>query len=117
MEKMCHVMKQLKQFQSSVKFMPNRCYAYLLNVEPNNLVFSKIYNTDFVKIIITFTDENGRPLEKEDKINLIISKKQISIEANILQNQERENMLRDMNFCHLLEIYLRNMAKKCQVFE
>ena len=55
--------------------MPNRCYAYLLNVEPNNLVFSKIYNTDFVKIIITFTDENCRPLEKEDKINLIISKK------------------------------------------
>ena len=35
----------------------------------------EIYNTDFVKIIITFTDENRRPLEKEDKINLIISMK------------------------------------------
>ena len=26
-------------------FTPNKSYAYLLNVEPSNLVFSKTYNT------------------------------------------------------------------------
>ena len=44
-------------------------YAYLLNVEPSNLVFLKTYNTDN-EIIITFTDQNGRPLEIKDKVNL-----------------------------------------------
>ena len=35
-----------------------------------NLVFFKIYNTEFHEIIIAFTDQNGRPLEIEDKVNL-----------------------------------------------
>ena len=52
--------------------MPNKSYAYLLNVEPSNLVFLKTYNTEFDKIIITFTDQNGRPLEIEDKVNSIL---------------------------------------------
>ena len=28
-------------------FMPNKSYAYLLNVEPKNLVFLETYNNDF----------------------------------------------------------------------
>ena len=44
--------------------MPNESYACLLNVESSNLVFLKTYNT-----IITFTNQNGRPLEIEDKVN------------------------------------------------
>ena len=51
-------------------FTPNKSYAYLLSAEPSNLVFLKTYNTECDKIIIAFTDQNGRPLEKEDKINL-----------------------------------------------
>ena len=43
-------------------FTPNRSYAYLLNVEPSNLVFLKTYNTEFDETIITFTDQNGRLL-------------------------------------------------------
>ena len=51
-------------------FIPNKFYAYLLNVEPSNLVFLKTYNTDFAEIIITFIDQSGRLLEIEDKVNL-----------------------------------------------
>ena len=51
-------------------FTPNKSYAYLLNVEPSNLKFWKTYNTEFDDIIITFTDQNGRELEIEDKVNL-----------------------------------------------
>ena len=49
--------------------MPNKSYAYLLNVELSNLVFLKT-NTDFNEIIITLTDQNGRLSEIEDKVNL-----------------------------------------------
>ena len=49
-------------------FTQNKSYVYLFNVEPSNLVFLKTYNSEFDKIIITFTDQNGRPLEIEDKV-------------------------------------------------
>ena len=51
-------------------FTPNKSYAKLLNLEPSNLVFLKTYNTEFGEIIITLTDQNVRPLEMEDKVNL-----------------------------------------------
>ena len=47
-------------------FTLNKSYVYLFNVEPNNLVFLKTYNTDFDGIIATFTDQNDRPLEIKD---------------------------------------------------
>ena len=53
-------------------FTPNKSYAYLLNAEPSNLVFPKTYNAEFDEIIITFTDQNGRLLEIEDKVNLTL---------------------------------------------
>ena len=44
----------------------------MLNVEPRDLVFLKTYNIEFDEIIITFTDQNGRTLEIEDKVNLTL---------------------------------------------
>ena len=37
-------------------FTSDKSYAYLLNVEPSNLVFLKTYNTEFEENVITFTD-------------------------------------------------------------
>ena len=84
-EKKYQVLKQLKHFQSNViqqiiiiksevlyAFTRNKSYAYLLNVEPNNIVFLKTHNTEFDTITITSTDQNGRPLEVEDKVNLTL---------------------------------------------
>ena len=53
-------------------FTPNKSYAYLLSVEPSNLVFLKTYNTEFDETIIIFIDENGKPLEVKDKVNLAL---------------------------------------------
>ena len=53
-------------------FTSNKSDTCLLNVEPSNLGFLKIYNTGFDEIIVTFTDQNGRPLEIEDKVNLTL---------------------------------------------
>ena len=64
----------------------------MLNVQPSNLVFLKSHNTVFdnkvrklkllpkkKKFIITFIDQNGRPLDTEDKINLILIIKKIEM--------------------------------------
>ena len=53
-------------------FMPNKFYAYLLNIEPSNLVLSKTYNSEFDNVIITFMNQNSSPLEIEDKISLTL---------------------------------------------
>ena len=61
----CNLVDNQYQQKSEVlyTFTQNKSYAYLLNVEPSNLVFLETYNTKFDKIIITFTDQNGRLLE------------------------------------------------------
>ena len=51
-------------------FRVNKSYASFLNVTSSNLVFWKTYNTDLDGIIITFTDQNERLSEIEDKVNL-----------------------------------------------
>ena len=60
----CNLVDNKYQQKSEVlyTFTPNKSYGYLLNIEPNNLVFLKTYNTEFDDITITFTDQNGRPL-------------------------------------------------------
>ena len=56
----CNLVDNQYQQRSRVLYssMPNKSYAYLLNVEPSNLVFLKTYNIEFNEIIITFTDQN-----------------------------------------------------------
>ena len=70
----CNLLDNQYQQKSEVlyTFTPNKSYAYLLNVEPSNLVFSKTYKTEFDEIIVKVTDQNGRPLEIEDKVNLTL---------------------------------------------
>ena len=68
----CNLVDNQYQQKSEVlyTFTSNKSDGYLLNVEPSNLVFLKTYNTEFDEIMITFSDQNGRPLEIEDKVNL-----------------------------------------------
>ena len=70
----CNSVNNQYQQKSEVLYtlMPSKSYAYLLNVEPSNLVLLKTYNTEFDKIIIRFTDQNGAPLEIKDKVNLTL---------------------------------------------
>ena len=64
--------KYQQKSEALYTFTPNKFYVYLLNVEPSNLGFLKTYNTWFGEIFITFTDQNGRALEVEDKVNLTL---------------------------------------------
>ena len=60
----CNVVDNQYRQKSKVlyTFTANNSYAYLLNVEPNNLVFLKIYYCEFDEIITKVMDQTGRPL-------------------------------------------------------
>ena len=68
----CNLLDNQYQHKSNVLFTYTLIFIYLLNVEPRKLVFLKTYTTEFDEIIMTFMDQNGRPLEIEDKVNLTL---------------------------------------------
>ena len=52
-------------------FVPNKSFGQLLNILPKSAIFLKTFNSKFSQIEIGFADQNSRPLEIEDKINII----------------------------------------------
>ena len=55
----------------SYSFALNKTFGSLLEISPTNQVFLKTFNSEFQKVKIWFTDQTSKPLELEDKINII----------------------------------------------
>ena len=53
-------------------FVPNNPFGSLLEISPPNHIFLKTFNSESQEIKVWFTDQNSRPLEVEDKINLTL---------------------------------------------
>ena len=53
-------------------FVPNKPFGSLLEISPTNHIFLKTFNSEYDEIIVCFIDQNGKPLETEDRINLTI---------------------------------------------
>ena len=51
-------------------FVPNKSFGALLDISPTNHVFLKTFNSEYNEIEVWFTDQNSKPLEIEDRINL-----------------------------------------------
>ena len=51
-------------------FVPNKSFGQLLDISPENFIFLKTFDSDFLYIEVWFTDQNSNPLEIEDKINI-----------------------------------------------
>ena len=51
-------------------FVPNKPFGNLLEISPKNHIFLKTCNSEFQAVEVWFTDQNGKPLEIEDRINL-----------------------------------------------
>ena len=51
-------------------FVPNKKYGQLTTVSPNSLIMLKTVNTEFSFIEIWFMDQDNRPLEIEDSVNI-----------------------------------------------
>ena len=70
----CNLVEDQYQQKSEILYIstPNKSDAYLLNVEPSNLVFLTTHNPEFDEIIITFTGQNGGLFQTEDTVNLAL---------------------------------------------
>ena len=53
-------------------FVPNKPFGSLLEISPPNHIFLKTFRSEFQEIKVWFTDQNSKPLEVEDKINLTL---------------------------------------------
>ena len=54
-------------------FVPNKLVGSLLEISPKNHIFLKTFNSEFQEIKTWFTDQNSKPLQVEDKINLTLT--------------------------------------------
>ena len=68
----CNLVNNSYQEASKVlfTFVPNKKYGQLITVLPNSLIMLKTINIEFSFIEISFTDQDNRPLEIEDRVNI-----------------------------------------------
>ena len=68
----CNMVNNDYQQESRVlyNFVPNKSFGSLLDISPSNNIFLKTFNSEYDEIIVWFTDQNSKPLEIEDRINL-----------------------------------------------
>ena len=68
----CNLVNSSYQQASKVlfTFVPNKNYGQLITVSPETLIMLKTVNIEFSFIEIWFTDEDNRPLEIEDSVNI-----------------------------------------------
>ena len=61
-----------KNYQQACKvlfaFVPNKTFGQLITITPRSPTMLKTTNAEFSSIRIWFTDQNNRPLEKEDNV-------------------------------------------------
>ena len=51
---------------------PNRSFSQLLDISPKNFILLKTFDSEFSYIEVWFTNQNSKPLEIEDKINIAL---------------------------------------------
>ena len=70
----CNIVNNDYQHDSRVlyTFVPNKPFGQLLDVSLKNLIFSETFSSEFSYIEVCFTDENSKPIEIDDKINITL---------------------------------------------
>ena len=68
----CNLVNTSYQQASKVlfTFVPNKKYGQLITVSPHSLIMLKTVNTEFSFTEIWFADQDNRPLEIEDNVNI-----------------------------------------------
>ena len=70
----CNLVNNRYQQTSKVlfNFVPNKQFGQLITISPHSLTMLKTTNSEFPFIQVWFTDQNNRPLEIEDSINITL---------------------------------------------
>ena len=68
----CNIVNNDYQQDSRVlyTFVLNKSFGSLLGISPSNHIFLKTFNSEYNEIVVWFTDQNSKPLEIQDRINL-----------------------------------------------
>ena len=53
-------------------FVPNSSFNQLLDILPEDFIFLKTFDSEFLYIEVWFTDQNSNSLEIENKINITL---------------------------------------------
>ena len=53
-------------------FILNKSFGQLPDISAKNFIFLKAFNSEFLYIEVWSTDQNSKPLEIKDKINIIL---------------------------------------------
>ena len=54
------------------RFVPNKSFDQLLDISPQNFIFKKTFDSEFSYIEVCSADQNSKPLEIEDRINMTL---------------------------------------------
>ena len=70
----CNIVNNDYQQDSRVlyTFVRNNPFGGLLKISPTNHIFLKSFNSEYNEVEVWFTDQNSKPLETEERINLTI---------------------------------------------
>ena len=70
----CNLVNNTYQQASKVlfTFVPNKQFGQLITISPHSLTMLKTTNSEFPFIQVWFTDQNNRPLEIEDSVNITL---------------------------------------------
>ena len=70
----CNLVNNSYQQASKVlfTFVPDKQFGQLITIPPHSLTMLKTTNSEFPSIQVWFTDQNNRPLEIEDSINITL---------------------------------------------
>ena len=53
-------------------FVPNKQFGQLISILPHSLTILNTTNTEFSSIEVWFTDQNNKPLESENNVNMTL---------------------------------------------
>ena len=70
----CNIFNNVYQHDSIALyiFSPNNSFGQLLDISPENFIPLKTFTSEFSYTEVWFTDQNSKPLEVKDKINVIL---------------------------------------------
>ena len=70
----CNIVNNNYQQDSKVLYIviPNKSLGQLLDISPKKFILLRTFNSEFSYIEVWFTDQNSKPLEIEDKINITL---------------------------------------------
>ena len=82
-------------------FVPDKQFGQLITIASHSLTMLKTTNAECQSIEVWFTDQNNRPREIEDNVNITLIIGTYRYKCDIQLSKEKGNMLKDMVFCHL----------------